>query len=162
MSVSEKQGSAAFSDEERDGIAGELAQLRQRRDRMAAAFDDDQDTVGDHGDAADAIQRADEVAAIDDRISQLNWLLQGGVPVDEPPGRLPDGTELTLRFPAAGVVHVRVVAVVEEAPSGEERATLTADSPLGIALAGHRPGDTVTYSTPQGQEQVELLAVTYP
>jgi transcription elongation GreA/GreB family factor len=52
--------------------------------------------------------------------------------------------------------------VVEETPSDEEGATLTADSPLGLALAGHRPGDTVTYSTPQGQEQVQLLSAKYP
>jgi transcription elongation GreA/GreB family factor len=161
MSVSEEHGSAAFTDQERDHIAGELAELRQRRDRLAAEFQGDQDTVGDHGDAADAIQRADEVAAIDDRISQLDWVLQAGVPVAGTPGRLPDGTELTLRLPAAGVVHMRVVAIVEEAPAGEKDATLTADSPLGLALAGHQPGDTVTYSTPQGREQVELLAMKY-
>jgi transcription elongation GreA/GreB family factor len=161
MSVSEEQ-SAEFSDEERDRIAGELAQLRQRRDRLAAGFEGDQDTVGDHGDAADAIQRADEVAVIDKKISQLNWQLRAGVPVAQPPGRLLDGTELTLRFPAAGVVHMRVVAVVEETPSGEEGTTLTADSPLGLALVGHQPGDTVTYSTPQRREQVELLDVKYP
>jgi transcription elongation GreA/GreB family factor len=57
---------------------------------------------------------------------------------------------------------MRVVAVVEETPSGEEDTTLTADSPLGLALADHKPGDTVTYSTPQGLQQVQLLAMKYP
>jgi transcription elongation GreA/GreB family factor len=28
-------------------------------------------------------------------------------------------------------------------------------------MVGHRPGDTVTYMTPQGQQQVELLAIKY-
>ncbi len=160
--IESEEQSAEFSGEERDRIAGELAQLRQRRDRLAAEFEGDQDTEGDHGDAADAIQRADEVAVIDKKISQLDWQLRAGVPVAEPPGRLPDGTELTLRFPAAGVIHMRVVAIVEETRSGEEDATLTADSPLGLALANHQPGDTVTYSAPQGREQVELLDVRYP
>jgi transcription elongation GreA/GreB family factor len=102
------------------------------------------------------------VAAIDDRISRLNWLLEGGVAVAESSGTLPDGTELTLRSPAEGIVHLRVVASVEETPSGEEDATLTADSPLGLALTGHQPGDTVFYSTPQGRQQVQLLAVKFP
>jgi len=39
---------------------------------------------------------------------------------------------------------------------------LTARSPLGQALAGHKPGDTVTYSTPQGENQVELISVKLP
>lgn len=160
--MSDEEHGVAFSDEERDHIVGELAEMRQRRDRLAAEFEGAQDTVGDHGDAADAIQRADEVAAIDVRINQLNWLLRGGLSAVQPAGRLPDGTELTLRLPAGDVVRRRVVAVVVETPSGEEGATLTADSPLGLALAGHQPGDTVTFSTPHGQEQVQLLAVTYP
>jgi transcription elongation factor GreA len=160
--VSEENGSTPLSDEARDRLAAELAELRQRRDRLAAELQGDQDTVGDHGDAADAIQRADEVAAIDDRITELNWLLHGGVPVSEAPGRLPDGAELTLRFPDEGVVHMRVVAIPEEASVDTDEATLTADSPLGLALAGHQPGDTVTFSTPQGQQRVELLAAKYP
>jgi len=51
---------------------------------------------------------------------------------------------------------------VEETPVGREGETLTARSPLGQALAGRKPGDTVTYSTPQGENQVELLAVKRP
>jgi transcription elongation GreA/GreB family factor len=31
-----------------------------------------------------------------------------------------------------------------------------------VALAGHKPGDTVTYLTPQGESQVELIAVKLP
>lgn len=139
-----------------------MARLRQRRDRLAAAFQDDQDTVGDHADAAEAIQRANNVAAIDIRIRELDWLLDGGIAVAEPPGTLPDGTELTLRLPTGGVVDLRVVAVVEQTLAAENDATLTAGSPLGQALAGHQPGDTVTYSTPQGEEQVELLAIKFP
>lgn len=162
MNVNEENGSTELSDEARDRVAAELADLRQRRDRMAAEFEGDRDTVGDHGDAADAIQRADEVAAIDDRCAELNWLLQGGVPVSETPGSLPDRTQFTLRFPDAGVVHMRVVAIDGEASAGADDATVTADSPLGLALAGHQPGDTVMFSTPDGQQQVELLAVQYP
>jgi transcription elongation GreA/GreB family factor len=57
---------------------------------------------------------------------------------------------------------MRVVAIPEEASDDTDEATLTADSPLGLALVGHQPGDTVTFSTPQGQQQVELSAVRYP
>ncbi|MGH3554963.1 MAG: GreA/GreB family elongation factor, partial [Mycobacterium sp.] len=51
---------------------------------------------------------------------------------------------------------------VEETPIGREAETLTVGSPLGLALAGRQAGDTVTYKTPQGENQVELLDVKYP
>ena len=57
---------------------------------------------------------------------------------------------------------MQVISIVEETPIGREGETLTARSPLGQALAGRKPGDTVTYSTPQGENQVELLAVKRP
>jgi transcription elongation GreA/GreB family factor len=76
---------------------------------------------------------------------------------------LPDGTELKLRFPDAGIVTMRVISVVEEIPTGgQETETLTASSPLGLALVGRQPGDTVTYSTPAGEQEVELLAIHLP
>ena len=67
-----------------------------------------------------------------------------------------------MRFPDGEVVTMHVITIVEETPVGREDETLTIRSPLGQALAGHKPGDTVTYSTPQGQDQVELIAVKLP
>ncbi|OBI53809.1 hypothetical protein A5707_11160 [Mycobacterium kyorinense] len=77
-------------------------------------------------------------------------------------GALPGGTEVTLRFGDGSVATMQVISIVEEAAAGHEAETLTAGSPLGQALAGRQPGDTVTYTTPQGESQVELLEVKYP
>jgi transcription elongation factor GreA len=120
--------------------------------------------VGDHGDAADAIQRADELAVLDERIAELDRRLRTGCGPTRANGTdtLPGGTEVTLRFPDGAVVTMQVISIVEETPVGREAETLTAGSPLGLALAGHKPGDTVTYSTPQGQNQVELLDMKFP
>jgi transcription elongation GreA/GreB family factor len=57
---------------------------------------------------------------------------------------------------------MQVISVIEEASIGGEAEALTAGSPLGLALAGRQAGDTVTYTTPQGENQVELLDVKYP
>src|SRR5579875_2085428 len=118
--------------------------------------------IGDHGDAADAIQRADELADLDDRITQLDRLLLAGPSHAHDEGTLPDGTEVTLRFPDGAVVTMLVISVIEQTPVGREAETLTARSPLGLALVGHQPGDTIAYSTPQGQTQVELLDLKPP
>lgn len=160
--MSDERESAALSDRARDRIIAEVGQLRQRRDHMTAELESDHDTVGDHGDAAEAIQRADEVARINAQIADLTRVLQGGRSVVDKPGLLPDGTQLTLRFSESGVVHMSVVAIEAETPDGASETTLTADSPMGLALVGHQPGDTVTFTAPQGQQQVELLGVKYP
>ena len=69
---------------------------------------------------------------------------------------------MTLRFYDGEVVTMHVISIVEETPAGREGETLTAHSPLAQAFAGRKAGDTVTYSTPQGENQVELIAVKLP
>jgi len=88
--------------------------------------------------------------------------LRTGPSRSEESATLPGGTEVTLRFADGEVVTMHVITIVEETPVGREAETLTARSPLAQALAGHQPGDTVTYSTPQGENQVELIAVKLP
>jgi transcription elongation factor GreA len=158
--VSEKGQSVA--DAAKDQLAAELARLRQRRDRLEVEVKDDRGMIGDHGDAAEAIQRADELVVLGDRINELDRRLRTGPSRTNQSEALPGGTEVTLRFPDGEVVTMHVISIVEETPVGREAETLTARSPLAQALAGHKPGDTVTYSTPQGENQVELIAVKLP
>jgi transcription elongation factor GreA len=146
----------------RENLAAELDRLKQRRDRLEVEVKNDRGMVGDHGDAAEAIQRADELVVLGDRINELDRRLRSGPSRSEDSETLPGGTEVTLRFPDGEVVTMYVISIVEETPVGREAETLTARSPLGQALAGHKPGDTVTYSTPAGENQVELIAVKLP
>jgi transcription elongation GreA/GreB family factor len=106
-------------------LEAELEELKRRRERVAADLDSIRDTVGDlvDADAADQIGLADELTAIDDRIAELNWHLHGGRPESEVPGQLPDGTEVTLRFPDGELVHLRVVAIVGETPQGPQQSS---------------------------------------
>jgi transcription elongation factor GreA len=156
-----KQGQSA-ADAARENLAAELDRLRQRRDRLEVEVKDDRGMIGDHGDAAEAIQRADELVVLGDRINELDRRLRTGASDADQSETLPGGTEVTLRFPDGEVVTMHVISIVEETPIGREAETLTARSPLGQALAGRQPGETVTYSTPQGENQVELLAVKLP
>ena len=153
---------SGLSGESRERISAELARLRERRDRLEAEVRNDRGAVSDHADAADAIQRADELAGLDERLAELDRLLHAGPPPSNGLGTLPFGTEVTLRFSDGAVVKMRVISVIEEAPIAGEAEALTAGSPLGLALAGRKVGDTVTYTTPQGESQVELLDVKYP
>jgi transcription elongation factor GreA len=160
--VSEEAESKKLAESSRDRINAELARLRERRGRLEAEVRDDRGAVSDHADAADAIQRADELAGLDERISELDRLLQTGPSPSNGTGTLPGGTEVTLRFPDGSVVKMQVISIIQETPVGRETETLTAGSPLGLALAGRQAGETVTYTTPQGENHVELLEVKYP
>lgn len=149
-----------FTGKERRRIEEELDELRSRRDQMRAELRGDADTVGDRGDDADALQRSEDLAGMEDQIKRLTWLLAGGN--TDAPGQLPNGTTVTLRFPGDEPIQMRIIHFLEETPAGEEDTTLTSDSPLGLALFGRQAGETVTYSTPRGDLHVELLAIDFP
>jgi transcription elongation factor GreA len=151
----------SVADAARENLAAEVDRLRQRRELLEAEVKNDRGMIGDHGDAAEAIQRAEELVVLADRITELDRRLRTG-PAHSEDETLPGGTEVTLRFADGEVVTMHVISIVEETPVGREDETLTAHSPLGEALAGHQAGDTVTYSTPQGQSQVELISMKLP
>ena len=158
--MAQDTGSKKFAERERARLESELADLKRRRDQLRADLQGDAETVGDRGDAAEALQRADDLSVVEEQISRLTWLLAGGNPNAE--GQLPNGTEVKLRWPDGEEVKMRVVNFIEETPAGAEDTTLTADSPLGLALFGHKAGDTVVYRTPRGEQQVTLLAIKRP
>ena len=149
-----------FAEQERARLEAELADLRKRRDQLRADLAADAGAVGDRGDAADALQRAEDLGGVEEQISRLSYLLAGGNATIE--GQLPNGTEVKLRWPDGEEVAMRVVNYIEETPAGAEDTTLTADSPLGLALYGRKAGETVTYRTPRGELHVDLLGIEYP
>ena len=158
--MTQDAGSKKFVEAERARLESELTDLKRRRDQLRADLQGDAETVGDRGDAAEALQRAEDLAGVEEQISRLTWRLAGGnATVD---GQLPNGTEVKLRWPDGEEVKMRVVNFIEETPAGAEDTTLTADSPLGLALFGHKAGDTITYRTPRGEQQVTLLAIKQP
>lgn len=138
----------------------ELARLRtERRERATGLAGEDpaDPVVGDSGDQAQALEGDADLARIDRRIDELQHLI-ASPDANEQVG-LPDGAVVTLRFPGGDVSTLRVVTIVEEAGTDE---VVTSDSPLGRALAGHRPGDTITYAGPDGDLQAELVDLKPP
>ncbi|MBV8179927.1 MAG: GreA/GreB family elongation factor [Mycobacterium sp.] len=160
--MSKQTEPTGLSEEARERVSAELDRIRERRDRLEAEVRNDRGAVSDHADAADAIQRADELASLDERLIELDRLLRAGPAPSNGAGTLPFGTEVTLKFSDGAVVKMQVISVIEETALGGEAEALTAGSPLGLALVGRKAGEKVTYETPQGESQVELLDVKYP
>ncbi|OBA57651.1 nucleoside diphosphate kinase regulator [Mycobacterium sp. 1100029.7] len=152
----------SVADAARENLAAELDRLRQRREQLELEVRNDRGMIGDHGDAAEAIQRAEELVVLADRINELDRRVRTGPTPTHDSDTLPGGTEVKVKFADGEVVTMLVISIVEETPAGRETETLTAHSPLALALVGHKAGDTVTYSTPQGETHVELISVKLP
>ena len=150
--------------EQTERLEQELAQVREQRDRLAVQLggeDPEDPDLGDRGDEAVELEELDDLARMNRRIAEIERLLAGQDVAGAAPG-LADGTVVTLRFPDGDEVAYRVVAIAEEAPADGQDEVVTADSPLGRALAGRRAGDTVTYRAPDGDIQVDIVAMTEP
>jgi len=142
----------------------ELARVSDERHDLAAALggeDPEDPTGGDSGDQADLLERSDDLARLDRRITEIRYLL-ADLDTAQDPQDLPHGTVVTLRFADGTVATLRVVAITEEAPADRQDEILTADSPLARALVGRRAGDTITYRVPDGEAQVQVIAVRAP
>lgn len=141
-------------------LEDELAGLRERRRELAGALEES-DSAGDHADAAETLEIRDELLWVDEQIAEITARLAGAEPARDSDGP-PDGAEVTLRFEDGTEQTLRVVAFPDEVPEGAEETSLTVHSPLGRALAGHRPGDTVSYSTPDGPVRAQLIGLRLP
>lgn len=148
--------------EARAQLEQELSRLRDERRRLAGALRGD-DSGGDSGDRADLLERGDDLTRMDRRISEVTESLSEARAKDPSgagrSGGLPDGTVVTLRSADGTVDTLLVVTLIDEIPEQQRAGVLTTDSPLGQALAGSSVGDTITYQSPEGEAQVDLLAI---
>jgi transcription elongation GreA/GreB family factor len=156
-----KQPSTGLDVEARDRTARELDVLREQRRSLDIG---DDPRTGDRVDDAEALRRLDDAALLDDRIAELTRLLAGAPPTSgiEGDALLPDGSVITIRHGDGTVEALRAVARTEQVPPGQEDGSLTLDSPLGRALAGHKVGETVGYATPHGRRRAEILQIQPP
>ncbi|WP_329112842.1 GreA/GreB family elongation factor [Streptomyces sp. NBC_01353] len=133
----------------------ELADLRAERDSAAATLRGE-DPVGDRADEADELQRASEVARLDRHIAEIEGRIReasvAGAPATDVIGV---GSTVSVRFADGTESTLQVGEVAEEL----DLTLVTADSPLGHALLGHRAGDTVTYRAPDGRTTAVVLSL---
>lgn len=141
----------------RERLEDELAQLREQRETVLPKLGDD--PLGDSADQASLFERAEAAARLDRRIHEITDLLAGVVPAEDEED-LPAGTTVQLKFDDGSVDTLRVVGIAEEAE--DEPSAVTADSPLGKAIAGHKAGETITYRTPRGELSAKIVELTPP
>ncbi|MFH8621272.1 GreA/GreB family elongation factor [Streptomyces vietnamensis] len=141
----------------REALERELADLRTEREAVAVTLrDGGGDEVGDRADQADELQRADELDRIAGRITEIEGRLREGAVAGAPStGAVGVGSSVTVRFADGTESTVQI----GELANALDATLVTADSPLGRALLGHRAGDTVTYDTPEGRATAVVVSL---
>ncbi|KQX50798.1 MULTISPECIES: GreA/GreB family elongation factor [unclassified Streptomyces] len=150
-------GPEPISDVAREALERELDDLRTEREAVAVTLrGGGGDQTGDRADQADELERATELDRLDRRIEEIHGRLSeakaAGAPRTDAIGV---GSTVTVRFQDGTDTTVQI----GEVAAVLDRTMVTADSPLGSALLGHRAGDTVGYVTPDGPATVLVLSL---
>jgi len=144
----------------KDGFASlelELKQLQkvtlpEIKKRMANARED-----GDLSENNAWITAKEEMEIARMRINELKSMLKTAQLVTDSTKKTPTiqlGDEVTLKL-NTGTIKVKLVPTMETDPSANK---LSAESPVGRAIMGKKPGDTVEITTPSGTETAEIVS----
>jgi transcription elongation factor GreA len=98
-------------------------------------------------------------AHLETRIATLREkLLRAEVQEGAPPSdKVALGSRVTVKDETSGREDVFVLVPATEAKPSDGK--LSFESPLARALAGHKPGDTVTVPTPRGERKLAVLSL---
>jgi transcription elongation factor GreB len=109
----------------------------------------------------DETQQA-HLAALNARITDLLGRIHGVVLVDGPQMQMRDevrfGAEVTVRDGAGRQRRYQIVGI-DEANGAEGRLAFVA--PVARALLGRQVGEIATVQTPRGEEELEVVAISY-
>ena len=94
------------------------------------------------------------------RIRQLQAMLGSAVIVERQSAAadlVEPGVEVDIRYEGDDATERFFVGSIEERREGV--AVISPGSPLGLALLGHGPGETVEYEAPSGTLRVEIVRI---
>ena len=95
------------------------------------------------------------------RIRQLEATLKKAVVVESTStDKVEAGTVVEVRMEGDDETSTYLIGSIEERGTGYD--VISPGSPLGKALLGHAPGETVTYEAPAGRFEVDIIAVRPP
>jgi transcription elongation factor GreA len=117
--------------------------------------------LGDLSENADYHAAKDDQGRMEARIRQIQSILEKAVVLEDEAGgeagTVATGTVVTLRYDGDEDTEQYLIGSIEERHA--DLSVISPASPLGQALLGKRPGDTVAYEAPSGTLRVEIVAV---
>ena len=138
----------------------ELADLEGRGRVDIARIIERARELGDLSENADYHAAKEDQGRMEGRIRQLQQILENAVVIDDNAGAegvVATGSVVTLRYEGDEDTERYLIGSIEERREG--LAVISPNSPLGQALLGKRPGDTVSYEAPSGTLRVEIVGL---
>ena len=141
-------------------LQGELEMLQTTRRREVAARIKEAREFGDIAENSEYDDAKNEQAMVETRIAQLTDRLRAAQVIDKkdiPTDSVQVGTLVHVKDEKTGKsVKYTIVGSAEADPTSHK---LSNESPVGNAIMGHKPGDKVTVSVPQGSKKFKVLAI---
>jgi transcription elongation factor GreA len=141
-------------------LSQELEELTtEGRVRIARAIESAR-SLGDLAENADYHAAKDEQGRMETRIRHIQRLLESAVIVDEDElgtDAVTTGSIVSLRYEGDDEVERYLIGSIEE--RRDDVAVISPGSPLGQALIGRKPGDTIEYAAPGGTLKVAIVDV---
>ena len=144
-------------------LSAELADLVSRGRVDIARIIERARELGDLSENADYHAAKDDQGRMEARIRQLQAILKEAVVLDDDEvasaadGTVAAGTVVELRYEGDDETERYLIGSIEE--RRDDVSVISPASPLGQALLGKSPGDTVAYEAPSGILRVEIVAV---
>jgi transcription elongation factor GreA len=139
-------------------LAEELAHRTGPRRREISEWIERAREHGDIRENADYDAAKTEQGHNEARVRQLEAILKTAVIVESAAAdKVAAGTIVEVLMEGDDETSTYLVGSIEEKGRGYD--VISPGSPLGRALVGHAPGETVTYEAPGGRFQVEIVEV---
>jgi transcription elongation factor GreA len=149
-----------LSREAHERLSAELHELTtEGRVRIARAIEAAR-ALGDLSENGDYHAAKNEQGLMEARIRKLQHLLDQAVIVEDGAAagdEVRAGSVVELRYAGDEEVERYLIGSIEE--RREDVSVISPGSPLGQALLGRKPGDTVEYDAPRGKLRVEIVRV---
>ena len=139
-------------------LESELNELKNvRRPEVITALKEAR-AMGDLSENADYDAARNEQAQIEARIKELEYKLEHSKIIDtkKKGGSAGIGSVVTIQDEDGDEEEYRLVSSVEADPFNNK---ISVESPIGLAIKGHKTGDTVLVESPNGGYNIKILNV---
>ncbi len=150
------QKKTLVTEEGRKKLQDDLHILKTTRRREVAEAIQRAKEQGDLSENAEYVDAKDEQAAVEQRILELEGALKNVELIQKASnGTVRVGDTVTIQWNGTETKYTIVGANEADPTAGR----ISNESPVGIALLGKRPGDTVSVRTPAGQKDARIVSI---